>query len=86
MVFAPSAKNRASIRFHFKLDEVRALQDNQAEARRLVPERIYRAWLLYMAGCVSAFEEGYLNVHQISGSKTTRYGGEIPLTRSYLYQ
>ncbi len=78
-----------SLRRHYAITLrhwVANLQDNQGEARRLVSESIYRAWLLYMAGCASAFEEGYLNVHQISGSKTTRYGGEIPLTRSYLYQ
>ena len=78
-----------SLRRHYAITLkhwVANLQENQAEARRLVSERTYRAWLLYMAGCASAFQEGYLNVHQISGSKTTEYGGEIPLTRSYLYK
>lgn len=63
------------------------LQQNAAAARKLVPESVYRAWVLYMAGCALTFEEGYLNIHQICGSKTDRYGGrEIPMTRAHLYR
>lgn len=65
---------------------VENLQRNAEAARKLVPESVFRAWVLYMAGCALTFEEGYLNVHQICGSKTGRYGGrDIPMTRAHLY-
>lgn len=65
---------------------VARLRENDNEARRIVPEEIYRAWLIYMAGCALAFEEGYLNVHQVCGSKSAKYGGQlISMTRDYLY-
>lgn len=63
------------------------LRRRAGEASELVPESVYRAWVLYMAGCALTFEEGYLNVHQVCGSKTRRFGGrEIPLTRAHLYR
>jgi cyclopropane-fatty-acyl-phospholipid synthase len=63
------------------------LQANEQEARMLVPESVFRAWVLYMAGCALAFDEGYLNVHQVCGSKTQPFGGsEIAMTRHHLYR
>ncbi|MGH3564540.1 MAG: class I SAM-dependent methyltransferase [Pseudonocardia sp.] len=41
------------------------LQDNKAEAIRLVGEEQYRVWLLYLAGAALAFEENRMGVHQI---------------------
>jgi cyclopropane-fatty-acyl-phospholipid synthase len=78
-----------SLRRHYALTLrrwVRNLQDKQEEALELVPETVFRAWVIYMAGCALAFEEGYLNVHQVSGSRSRAFGGtEIPLTRDHLY-
>ena len=63
-----------------------SLQKSSAAARKLLPERTFRAWLIYLAGCTATFEEGYFNLHQFSGSKTPAFGGrEIPMTRDYLY-
>jgi cyclopropane-fatty-acyl-phospholipid synthase len=41
------------------------LQDNKAEAIRLIGEEQYRVWLLYLAGAALAFEENRMGVHQI---------------------
>jgi cyclopropane-fatty-acyl-phospholipid synthase len=41
------------------------LQDNRAEAVRLVGEEQFRVWLLYLAGASLAFEENRMGVHQI---------------------
>lgn len=41
------------------------LQRNRAEAIRLVGERTYRIWLLYMAGSAVAFERGAIGVYQM---------------------
>ncbi len=41
------------------------LQDNKAEAVRLVGEEQFRVWLLYLAGAALAFEENRMGVHQM---------------------
>lgn len=41
------------------------LQDNRAEAVRLVGEEQFRVWLLYLAGAALAFEENRMGVHQM---------------------
>jgi cyclopropane-fatty-acyl-phospholipid synthase len=41
------------------------LQDNKAQAIRLVGEEQYRVWLLYLAGAALAFEENRMGVHQM---------------------
>lgn len=41
------------------------LQDNRAEAIRLVGEEQFRVWLLYLAGAALAFEENRMGVHQM---------------------
>lgn len=41
------------------------LQDNKAEAIRLIGEEQYRVWLLYLAGAALAFEENRMGVHQM---------------------
>jgi len=41
------------------------LQDNEAEAIRLVGSEQYRVWLLYLAGAALAFEENRMGVHQM---------------------
>ncbi|MDN5930626.1 MAG: cyclopropane-fatty-acyl-phospholipid synthase family protein [Pseudonocardia sp.] len=41
------------------------LQDNKAEAIRLVGEEQFRVWLLYLAGAALAFEENRMGVHQM---------------------
>ncbi len=63
------------------------LEMNSERALAIAPPQTYRAWRLYMAGCANAFEEGYLNVHQVCGSKSTRFGGhKISMTRDHIYQ
>jgi len=41
------------------------LQDNKAEAIRLIGEEQFRVWLLYLAGAALAFEENRMGVHQM---------------------
>lgn len=44
---------------------VRRLEERKEEALRLVGERTFRVWRLYMAACAQAFEEDTLGVYQI---------------------
>jgi cyclopropane-fatty-acyl-phospholipid synthase len=49
-------------------------------------ERTARIWRLYLAGCAHAFEQRWVTIYQILGSKQTKPGrAELPLTREWMY-
>lgn len=57
------------------------------EAAAEADERTARIWRLYLAGCAHAFEERWITIYQILGSKQAKPGrAEIPLTREYMYR
>ena len=78
-----------SLRFHYaKTLETWAarLEAAQDEARRLVGEKRYRTWLVYLAGCSHAFAHGWVSIHQILAAKGSRRGMHpVTWTRSHLY-
>lgn len=56
------------------------------EARRVVPEKTLRVWQAYLAGCAVGFEQGWMNVYQLLGSRQIDAGATaLPLTRASLY-
>ncbi len=58
----------------------------QLEARRLVDERTYRVWRLYMAAAAHAFDTGLVNVDQTLLAKPDAQGiSGLPLTREDWY-
>ena len=71
-----------------------ALEAQLAEARRMTPEPMLRAYRLYLAGSAMAFEQGWMSVHQVLAAKPS---GELaagampgaqsayPFTRDYMY-
>lgn len=63
------------------------LEDARDAACRLVGERRYRTWLIYLAGCAHAFEQGWISLHQIVAVKARRQGmSPVPWTRGHLYR
>ncbi len=66
---------------------VERLQARAEEARRLVGERTYRTWLLYLTCSVVAFETSSIGLYQVlmqkHGDRTT---GDAPGTREALYR
>jgi cyclopropane-fatty-acyl-phospholipid synthase len=46
-----------------------ALEAQLAEARRMTPEPMLRAYRLYLAGSAMAFEQGWMSVHQVLAAK-----------------
>jgi len=64
---------------------VRRLEKHADEAVRLVGERTYRVWRLYMTGCALQFEQGATGIYQILA--LSKGGGlpSLPLTRRDLY-
>lgn len=50
------------------------LEAKLAEARRIVDDKVVRAYRLYLAGCAMAFERGWMSLHQFVA---TRPDGEV---------
>ena len=72
-----------------------ALEAQLEEARALTPERVLRAYRLYLAGSAIAFERGWMSLHQVLAAKPSREhaGGALPgaqsdypFTRDYIYR
>lgn len=50
-------------------------------------ERTARIWRLYLAGCAYAFEQRWVSVYQVLGSKQAVSGqADLPLTREWMYR
>jgi cyclopropane-fatty-acyl-phospholipid synthase len=66
---------------------VRRLEARQEEARRIVGEKMYRIWRIYMAGSAHAFDRGWISIFQILGTKPWPDGTvPYPLTREHVYK
>lgn len=62
------------------------LERNGIEARAIAGERRFRIWLVYLAGCAHAFEQGWVSVHQVLAAKTSGVAvSPLPWTREYIY-
>ena len=64
---------------------VKQLEQNHDEAVRLVGERTYRIWRLYMTSCALQFEQGCTGIYQILASAKASGLPDLPLTRRDLY-
>ncbi len=66
---------------------VSRLEARQDEARRIVGERLYRIWRIYMAGSAHAFDRGWISIFQILGAKPLANGDlPYPMTRGHVYR
>ena len=66
---------------------VRRLDARQEEARKIVGEKMYRIWRIYMAGSAHAFDRGWISIFQILGTKALADGSvPYPLTREHVYK
>lgn len=78
-----------SLRRHYALTLAhwsRRLEQRLAEAAREVSNRTLRVWRVYLAGCSQGFAQGWMNLHQILGSRQVAPGPtELPLTRRWMY-
>ncbi|HTP96628.1 MAG TPA: cyclopropane-fatty-acyl-phospholipid synthase family protein [Burkholderiales bacterium] len=78
-----------SLRFHYAQTLAywaQRLEARAKEALALAGERRLRIWLLYLAGCSYAFEQGWVSVHQVLAAKRTREGmAPLPWTRADIY-
>ena len=66
---------------------VSRLEARQEDARRIVGEKMYRIWRIYMAGSAHAFDRGWISIFQILGTKALADGSvPYPLTREHVYK
>jgi len=65
---------------------VEGLRRHGAALLQSVPEKTYRIWLLYMAGCAAAFRRGDIAIYQVLLSKPERGDSRLPLTREDWYR
>ncbi|OIR17596.1 cyclopropane-fatty-acyl-phospholipid synthase [mine drainage metagenome] len=65
---------------------VNRLEEKSEEAIRLVGERTYRVWRLYMTGCALQFERGATGIYQILAESKQDGFPNLPLTRRDLYE
>ena len=62
------------------------LEANRLEAVRIVGERRYRIWQIYLAGCAHGFSNNWMNLYQVLCSKAENTElHQQPLTRAYMY-
>jgi cyclopropane-fatty-acyl-phospholipid synthase len=62
------------------------LQADREKAIALAGEKVYRAWILYMAGSAWGFEKGNINVYQVLLAKRSGGFPPVPLTRADIYR
>ncbi len=65
----------------------RRLESRLQEAAKQVAERTLRIWRVYLAGCSHGFDQGWMNIYQLLGSRQVAAGPtELPLTRQWIYR
>ena len=78
-----------SLREHYAMTTKRwvsGLEEHAGEAIRIVGERTYRVWRLYLTASGRGFATGWLNLIQALLVKPDREGrSQMPLTRDYMY-
>lgn len=67
---------------------VRRLDQHGSEARRMIGEKKYRIWRIYMAGSAHAFDRGWLELWQVLTGKPLAHGVQpnYPYQREYIYK
>lgn len=67
---------------------VRRLDSRSEEARKLIGEKRYRIWRIYMAGSAFAFDRGWLELWQVLAGKPLAPGVQpnYPYQREYIYR
>jgi cyclopropane-fatty-acyl-phospholipid synthase len=76
-----------SLRPHYALTcraWAKRLQQNAQRCRRLIGDRAYRTWLLYISASALSFEDGSTDVVQVLMAKRGRRAPR-PLTHDYMY-
>jgi cyclopropane-fatty-acyl-phospholipid synthase len=52
---------------------------------RIVGDRRYRIWRVYLAGCRYAFEQDWISLYQLVAMKSGKHPQQFPWSREYMY-
>lgn len=55
------------------------------EIKRLVDDKRYRIWRVYLAGCQYAFQQDWISLYQVVCTKAGREPSALPWSRRYIY-
>jgi len=61
-------------------------EQSAPQIRKIVDEKCYRIWRVYLAGCAYGFQHNWMTVHQVLAVKEKGGGNALPLTRGYIYR
>jgi cyclopropane-fatty-acyl-phospholipid synthase len=79
-----------SLRAHYALTcehWSRRLNAALDEACRATSDKTVRIWRAYLAGCAVGFQQGWMNIYQLLGSRQIAAGATaLPLTREWMYR
>lgn len=78
-----------SLRRHYALTLThwsRAFEAQADALRALVPERTWRIWRVYLAGCAWAFEHDQISLFQVLCRPAGRSAQELPWSRRWIYE
>jgi cyclopropane-fatty-acyl-phospholipid synthase len=60
--------------------------ENRAEQiKRMVDEKRFRIWRVYLAGCAYAFEQDWISIYQVVCARAGRNASALPWSRRYMY-
>ncbi|WP_151636621.1 SAM-dependent methyltransferase [Noviherbaspirillum aerium] len=54
--------------------------------RRMVDDRRFRIWRVYLAGCAYAFTHDWISLYQVACIKAGRHSDALPWSRRYIYR
>ncbi|MHA6830660.1 class I SAM-dependent methyltransferase [Ralstonia pseudosolanacearum] len=61
-------------------------ETNGETIRKIVDEKTYRIWRVYLAGCAHAFDADEVSIFQILCQKSGKPAASIPWSRRYIYR
>lgn len=64
----------------------RTFEAKRQRLRAMVPERIWRIWRVYLAGCAWAFEHDQIALFQVLCRPAGRSAQELPWSRRWIYE
>jgi cyclopropane-fatty-acyl-phospholipid synthase len=60
-------------------------ETNAATIRKLVDDRRFRIWRVYLAGCAYAFSQDWVSLYQVVCTKAGAEAAQLPWSRRYIY-
>jgi cyclopropane-fatty-acyl-phospholipid synthase len=60
-------------------------EDHADQIRKLVDDKRFRIWRVYLAGCAYAFAQDWISLYQVACTKSNSDASTLPWSRRYMY-